>query len=174
MTQKYQKGDLVQVNKKLPSTMSHFTANVQAIVVGSYNDKFGGGNTSDYTLYIEGQGETAWYHDTNFTLIEKDRLDLLAVWKKTAEELRVKQVNLDWIFDNGPELVRDGIPGPSFSTLGLNLGITNLWGTNGEGITYFNNCNAIRAVVKPFMLTKDKEGWLKLAESFVKRTTVTA
>lgn len=82
MTQKFFKGDLVQVGE-MPISMSHFTGNCKAIVLYTYAEKYGrrGSNPDkDYSLFILKRGdcgEVAWYHEDQLTLIESDRLDLL-------------------------------------------------------------------------------------------------
>lgn len=68
--QKFQRGDLVQIDEDLGYSMSHFTSNTRAVVVGSYDEQYGLGNTKDYTLYIEGEGECSWYHEHQLTLIK--------------------------------------------------------------------------------------------------------
>ena len=43
MEQKFKKGDYVRVTKNLGPMMSHFKSDCNAIVMGSYNDRYGGG-----------------------------------------------------------------------------------------------------------------------------------
>lgn len=82
MTQKFFKGDLVQVGE-MPTMMSHFTGNCQAIVIYTYTEQYGrsGANSDkEYSLFIlkrGDRGEVSWYHEDQLTLIESDRLDLL-------------------------------------------------------------------------------------------------
>ena len=84
MTQKFFKGDLVQVGM-MPINMSHFEGNCKAIVLYTYAEKYGrsGSNPDkDYSLFILKRGErneVAWYHENQLTLIESDRFDLLPV-----------------------------------------------------------------------------------------------
>ena len=95
MTQKFFKGDLVQVGE-MPVYMSHFTGNCQAIVIGSYTEQCSKSKDSDkqYTLHLLNGHETSWYEENQLTLIEPDRLDLLPkrnvhriVWEaKTARD----------------------------------------------------------------------------------------
>lgn len=79
--QKYQKGDHVKVAKELGDSMSHFQSDCEAIVIGSYSDKYGGSNTSSYTIRIKGGGEVSWYYENQLELIEAGRLDLLEQWE---------------------------------------------------------------------------------------------
>ena len=91
MTQKFFKGDLVQIGD-MPPMMSHFEGNCKAIVLYTYAEKYGrsGANSDkDYSLFLLGHGgEVAWYHEDQLTLIAPDRLDILppgnvhrAVWE---------------------------------------------------------------------------------------------
>jgi len=81
MKQLYKKGDLVHINADLGDTMSHFTKDVDAIVLYSYNEKYSGGVDTDvehnYCLYIKGQGKSSWYYEHQLKLLESNRLDLL-------------------------------------------------------------------------------------------------
>ena len=82
MTQKFFKGDLVQVGE-MPIYMSHFDGNCKAIVLYTYEEQYGrSGAQSDkeYSLFIlkkGDQGEVSWYHENQLTLIEPERFDLL-------------------------------------------------------------------------------------------------
>ena len=82
MTQKFFKGDLVQVGE-MPVYMSHFEGNCEAIVLYTYAEQYGrsGSNPDkEYSLFIfkRGErGEVSWYHEDQLTLIAPDRFDLL-------------------------------------------------------------------------------------------------
>lgn len=82
MTQKFFKGDLVQVGE-MPINMSHFDGNCKAIVIATYTEQHGRSGADpdkEYTLFIlkkGGRGEVSWYHEHQLTLIEPDRFDLL-------------------------------------------------------------------------------------------------
>jgi len=84
MTQKFFKGDLVQIGE-MPPTMRHFDGNCKAIVLYTYAEQYGrsGANSDkDYSLFIlkpGEQGEVSWYQEDQLTLIEPDRFDLLPV-----------------------------------------------------------------------------------------------
>lgn len=83
MTQKFFKGDLVQVGK-MQVYMSHFADNCKAIVLYTHAEQYGGTGRQEkqYALYILKRGDTgfnAWYDEDQLTLIEPDRFDLLPV-----------------------------------------------------------------------------------------------
>jgi len=100
MTQKFFKGDLVQVGE-MPLSMSHFDGNCKAIVIATYTEQHGRTQNSDkdYTLFIlkqGGRGEVSWYHENQLTLIEPDRFDLLPatnVHRKTWEAKNARANN---------------------------------------------------------------------------------
>ena len=71
MKQKFFKGDLVRIARKLPSTMSHFPAGRLAYVEGSYADLYGGRNKTDYALNVKGIGRVSWYPESVLTLIAR-------------------------------------------------------------------------------------------------------
>ena len=77
--QKFLRGHKVHVN--IPKTciwMSHFDTDVDAIVVGSYRDQYGGTDCESYTLVLlDKKGvpyeECSWYEEYQLTLIDADR-----------------------------------------------------------------------------------------------------
>lgn len=79
MTQKFFKGDLVQVGE-MPESMRHFDGNCQAIVMYTYAEAYDR-NTSrsekQYCLHILNKGQSSWYFEEQLTLIAPDRFDLL-------------------------------------------------------------------------------------------------
>lgn len=165
--QKFRMGDLVQVADDLGPMMSHFTSGRRAIVMGSYNDKYGGGNIESYSLWLEGRGECSWYYEWQLTLIEKNRCDLLEEWQKECDDKKRIESDLDWIFQNGPKFIEDGgVPGNSIAAIAACLGCTNMWGSNGEGINYYNNSRAAFLHAKPFLETGDRNGWDAYCELF--------
>lgn len=164
--QKFQKYDYVRVAKDLGRSMEHFTSNCDAIILYSYADKFGGKDTNSYAIHIENKGETAWYNESQLTLIERDRKDILDIWNRQEKELSKKQSNLDWIFSNG-EYVLTHASGATITALAGCFGLTNLWGNRGEGFTYYENAVMTLILAKPFLENKDKDGWVKYCKTMV-------
>ena len=80
MTQKFFKGDLVQVGA-MPNYMRHFDGNCQAIVYGSYVEMCGCSNEADekkYSLCILPNGsQSSWYKEDQLTFIAADQFSLL-------------------------------------------------------------------------------------------------
>lgn len=168
--QKFKYGDLVQVADDLGPSMSHFQSGVKAIVIGSYKDQYGGNNTSSYTVHIEGAGRTSWYEECQLELIEEGRADILQEWEQNKEVERVKQSDLDWIFANGEDVLKNGY-GPSLQSLADCFGCTDLWGANGEGFIYYENARATLLFAAPYLLKKDKQGFLDKCDEITKCDT---
>jgi hypothetical protein len=108
MTQKFKRGDLVMIAKDLGSSMQHFTADCRAIVIASYNEQFGGGagdGEHTYTVFVEGKGETAWYYESQLTLIEHNPA-LLQTWLEHAEARKRDHTNLKWIIDHWDQALK--------------------------------------------------------------------
>ncbi len=158
-------GDLVRVAKNLGSSMSHFTNDCDAIVMYSYADNYGGGNTESYGIYIKGKGQTAWYHEHQLTLIEPNRCDLLRIWKDEAEGEANQKSNLEWIFTNYNK-EDERVNGATIAKLAECLGVTNLWGSNGEGYVYYTNARKVLSEAKPFLINHDLDGWNKYCDNF--------
>jgi len=162
--QKFNKGDYVQIAKDLGESMSHFTSDCEAIVIGSYADQYGGSDTNSYTLHIKGEGRSSWYYGEQLELIEADRIELLEQWEQEEKEMEVIKSNLDWIFANGKEVLEKN-HGATVSALAKCFGLTNLWGSNGEGITYYSNAMTTMQLAKPFLEAGDKEGWFSYCKT---------
>ena len=165
--QKYKNGDHVMIAKDLGKCMRHFSSDCEAIVIGSYKDQYGGDDEKSYTVHIKGGGQSSWYEEWQLSLIEKNRVDLLEKWEKELKAEQAIQSNLDWIFENGQEVIEHW-HGPSIATLAKCFGLKNLWGPRGEGITYFNNTMKTLDLSLPFLERSDKEGWLKFCKTIKK------
>jgi hypothetical protein len=163
--QKFNKGDKVKVADDLGSDMKHFQSGVEAIVIASYSDQFGGSDTQSYTIYIKGQGEVSWYYDHQMELIETGCYQELEEWRSYLTNKKEIESDIDWIFMNGPSIVMEP-SGYSIQTLFNCICKGSLWGSSGEGITYYDNSQKIILLARPFLELGDKEGWLKLAESY--------
>lgn len=170
MKQKFQKGDLVRIAKNLGSSMSHFTADCDAIVIGSYADEYGGNDTKSYTIHIKGHGETSWYQECQLTLIANKQIGLLRKWKKEEDSINKLHSDLNWIFKNGLEVCKSAT-GATIESLAKCLGITNLWGSHGEGYVYYSNALAIMALARDYLVNNDKKGWLKFCKETIKKRT---
>lgn len=163
--QKYKKGDLVHVAKDLGPCMSHFTNDVDAVVIGSYKDQYGGSDTKSYTLNLKGSGETSWYEEHQLTLIEHNRLDILKKWKEEEKAEEKQKSNLDWIFKNGKSVLKSA-HGATVSALAKCLGCSNLWGSHGEGFAYYQNAMAVLTMAEPFLKKSDKSGWIAFSKEY--------
>jgi len=170
MKQKFHKGDLVRIAKDLGPTMNHFDADCEAIIVYSFAEKYGGGNTKGYCLCIKNRGKVSWYNEHQLTLIKSNQINLLVQWEKEIEEEVNKKGNIDWIFSNGKEVLKYGYVSSVQTLAGcLNFGDTladylnfgNIWGNHGEGFDlYFNTINILK-IARPFLKKGSKEEWLK-------------
>jgi len=157
--QKFHRGDLVRIAADLGPSMAHFEADRDAIVLYSYQDRYGGSNTDSYSLWVEGRGPVSWYYEDQLTLIRRDAVDLLAQWEADDERRQTQEGDLDWIFTHGEEVLH-GCSGASAQALANCFGLTNLWGARGEGFDYAINAQYTLALAAPFLTTGDKAGWL--------------
>jgi hypothetical protein len=150
--------DLVRVAKDLGVSMKHFTSDCNAIVLKCNNS----GNR--YSIYIEGQGDTSWYEEDQLTLIASNQEDLLSKWRLEARREYIQLSKLNWIFTNGKSVISNPHEA-SVVTLGRcinrHFSEEDLWGSRGEGITYYFNMLNMVEIAKPFLETGDKKGWLE-------------
>ena len=79
--QKFFEGDLVRVAKDLGPTMFHFPCDQEAVVIGSYADKYGARDEHhmrEYELYLlEYATEVSWYRENQLELIRINAYDRL-------------------------------------------------------------------------------------------------
>ena len=73
-----------------------------------------------------------------------------------------QQSNIDWIFAHGKKVLASA-SSATIRALANNIGITNLWGSCGEGFTFYANARQVLQLAEPFLQTGDKEGWLTFA-----------
>jgi len=162
--QKYNKGDHVQVTKDLGQSMSHFQSDCEAIVMYTYSEKYGGDDIDSYCIHIKGRGQVSWYHEHQLELIEAGRIDLLEQWEKESQYEIDTKSNLDWIFNNGKEVAKTP-HGASIQALANCFGLTNLWGSRGEGYAYYSNAMLTMSLATPFLDAGDKESWLNYCKT---------
>lgn len=168
---RFHHGDHVRIADDLGRGMSHFPgAGEEAIVIGSYGDQYGGNDHHAYTLHVRGHGENSWYQANQLTLIARERISLLEQWEAEAEAESAQKGDLDWIFAHGDEVLA-GAHGATVATLAGCLGITNLWGSRGEGLTYYMNAHAVLSRAEPFLLSGNKGGWLALCTAIIANAT---
>jgi hypothetical protein len=166
--QKFHKGDWVQVAKDLGSSMNHFESDCEAIVMGSYSVQYGGADHYSFTIFIKGGGHVSWYDERQLTLIEANRLDLLEQWE-IERATKIKETSdLDWIFSHGQDVI-DHAHGSSIAALASCFGLTNMWGSHGEGYVWHQNAIGTMALALPYLKAGDKAGWLALCDVLKQR-----
>ena len=160
----FYRGDLVRIANDLGPMMEHFPGKgKRAIVLYSYADAYGSGKHSSLALYVEGTGEVAWYYDSQLTLIKEGQFELLAEWESTQRREIVQKSDLDWVFSNATEVLNHPHRA-SIQALARCFGLSDMWGPNGEGITYIYNAHYTLELARPFLEHANKEGWLQFAE----------
>jgi hypothetical protein len=156
--QKFRRGDLVHIAKDLGKCMSHFTADVDAIVIGSYADQFGRCSDRDYQSYtlmlLPSGGKTSWYEEHQLDFIRHVGEEGIAKVAAERDERCAKESQLDWIVANWAT-IRKSPSGASMGTLMKMIGIENPWGSHGEGVTYFSNAWATIGLLDEVLSTGD-------------------
>lgn len=133
--EKFRHGDLVRVSDDLGPAMAHFLGKgKRAIVLGSYRDQYGGReerNAHQYTLFIEGEGQSSWYDEEQLTLLEANAVSLLDSWEEQREARVRDESSLPWIVTHWPSL-RDSCPTNSLLALFRAIGHESAFLRNGE------------------------------------------
>ena len=161
---KFSYGDHVMIDVDLGAGMRHFASGCEAIVLYSYHEQYGCGNTDSLSLYVKGRGKSSWYRTHQLTLIEANRLDLLDAWIKEAATEAALHSDIAWMFANG-RAVLNSPSHESIARLAQDLDIHNLCGSRGEGITYYNNAKGTLAAATPFLEKNDYQGWCEFCKS---------
>jgi hypothetical protein len=165
--QKFKRGDLVRIAKDLGPSMTHFESDQDAIVMGSYRDQYGGDHkVNDYTIMFDNGGEVSWYHTHQLTFIKHVGEARIKEIKELKEKRQEMEADLDWIFANGEQVLKSA-SGSSVHALGACFGLTDLWGSNGEGFTYYTRSMQVLQLAYPFLKSGDKDGWLAFCKTIV-------
>ena len=140
--QKYHYGDVIHLDADPGPGRSHSRKDEDAVVLGSYNDQYRGGEDDgrdqhQYTLLFFDGGQSSWYPEEQMTFLRHGTDEIVEIKRKKREKDAVKS-DLNWIVSNWKK-IRDRVPGASMETLMKRIGITNPWGSHGEGMTYFAN-----------------------------------
>ena len=174
MQQKYIRGDYVKiaddystgfaVENGVSTPILNDHAGCEGIVMASYGDQYGTpGTGGDYTVHVKGFGKVSWFSEGVLTLIERGRNDKLKEWEAAAEADRKEKSDIDWIFSHGKDVL-DKPHGASIATLARCFGLTDLWGSHGEGVVYYQNAMATLALAEQYLKSGDKDGWLTRCE----------
>lgn len=169
-TQKYKRGDMVRIAKDLGPSMSHFEADQDAIVMGSYRDQFGGDNVDSYTVMLcESGGETSWYYEHQLTFIRHVGDEGIAAIETVREKREAEETNLEWIVKNWPS-IREKPPGATMSELMRRCGIEKPWGAHGEGYSYYKNAMATHQALDSVLQTGDLKQVVELMDKLSKQS----
>jgi hypothetical protein len=156
-TPKFQFGDMVRIAKDLGSTMSHFEADQDAIVIeNNFYEGYGNNEReSSYSLLLCKDGnQCSWYNEHQLTFLRRSSLEEIQKIKSDAEARHVLESDIHYILKNWKKL-RFGVPGATMGRLMELIGITNPWGDHGEAYHYYVNALATARLLDAALLTGD-------------------
>jgi len=154
--------DVVRVCKDLGKSMSHFSSDCDAVVVKICGDN------KQYGLYIRGKGFSAWYHESQLALIKSSSEETLREFENEVESIKKMRSDISWIFNNGKEIVKDGVHSETVNTLAKLLGKSFKDSSNGEMFNYIQHAQYVCSIARPFLEKCDKDGFLEYAKSINK------
>lgn len=128
--EKFRHGDVVRITSAWGESVSKGT---RAVVRGSYRDLYGGSGpsaTQDYALFVEDQGECAWFHEDTLKFIEHNPA-LMDTWEDQIEARRRNESDLRWIKKNWKTL-RKQCSSTTILALFDALGYQSSFSRNGE------------------------------------------
>ena len=136
--QKFKRGNLVHIAKNLGSMMDHFTNDVDAIIIGSYKDQYGGSNTESYTVMFADDGSTcSWYEEDQLTLLDEGGEYLIEEAEKIAKAWLVQATDLKWIVENWS--TSDAFSAATILFLFEKIGYQSSFLRNGEYIALYSD-----------------------------------
>lgn len=149
MSQKFKRGDKVHIAASLGSSMAHFQADKDAIIIGSYRDEYGGGPEKEkqYTvLMCDNGGRCSWYYDEQLTFVEHVGEAGIQEIDERRKAKDAMESDLTWIVAHWKEI--QGSPsGATCEALMRLIGITEPWGSHGEGFVWQSNAlNTVSAL----------------------------
>lgn len=144
----FSKYDYVQIGEV---TDTELQGDIDAVVTDVIHEKIEGEKIYQYGVYIKDIGHVAFYQESDLTLIEKNRKDILNTWINGAVVQPV--VDLDYIFAEGDKLryTREVI-----NKIAESMKIDNQF--------YALDSFKIMDVIRPYIQTNDKAGWLEYCE----------
>lgn len=148
--QKFQRGNLVEVlvgHKIWSSDKGAYDADPdqvgkKAIIQYSYAEKYGGGNTTDYSImFLDTGGTVAWKDESELKLLEKGGEHLFEQAKKNAKALEDRDKDLTYIKEVLSRLKKEdrGLSSTSILYLFDMLGYKSAFLTNGEFFTLYTD-----------------------------------
>ena len=127
----------------------HHRAGEQGIVLGSYHDQYGGENTSSYTLMFNGSAES-WFEVNQLRLVKHGTEDDIRAEIAEREARHSRERDFSWIAAHWLE-IRERVSGASAEELMRRVGITNPWGSQGEGMAWYANWEQTFAALDPIL-----------------------
>ena len=165
--QRFKRGDKVRVADDLGECRSHFRSGFDAIVMGSYASQCGGTlerDHSNYTLMACDDGnELSWYDGSVLTFIEHAGSEAIKAIKQERKDRAARESDMEWIWANWAT-IREKPPGATMGQLMRQIGITNPWGSHGEGFVYWANAMATFEYLDAVLLSGDREAFATLCQ----------
>jgi hypothetical protein len=180
--QKYHRGDMVHIAQDLGASMRHFECDQRVVIIGSYCDQFHSHgrpmihlpersiapvadytvpfdqpedccepNGHSYTVLFDDGGECSWYWEYQLRFIEhggEQEIERIRANRAAREQAEVKLENIvaNW------RIIRDNPPSYIMNFLMGLVGITEPWGSQGEGLAYAANWRQTFKLVDPILL----------------------
>lgn len=162
-------GDLVEVIHGFWDEKDSYIGKL-AIISGTYASQYGGNDHNSLRLTFENGDRSSWWYPSKLKLVERGQISLLIKWEQESIELEKIESDLDYIFQN-IDLVLENKSGASLQAVYSYVGGGSLWGTRGEGITYYENSYSVLMLLAIFNnteLTKTKESFLEFSKDFIR------
>ncbi len=159
MAYKFRRGDVVHITANMPSSMSHFRAGFDAVILECKDSSYG-------VMALDDGNSIWWYDEDQFTLLTAassatpdatESGELLITKLCDKRDARIKtESNLDWIIKNW-STIRKNPSGATSEALMKMIGIRNPWGRNGEGFVWYENARLAIEIMDQVLAGGDKD-----------------
>lgn len=161
-------GDLVEVVQGFHHNNDERIGKM-AVIAYTYASEYGGSNHSSIGLCFEDGRTSSWWGASKLKFIDRDKLNLAEQWKSAAKFRDERVSDLDFIFKNLNEVIEKKYTASLQSVFTL-LGGGGLWGINGEGFIFYENCYKTFLLLNEFNNSselKNKESFLEFCNKYL-------
>lgn len=154
----FKRGNRVKIDDDLGPHMSHFRKGCEAVIEHSYYEKYGGElrQMTEFALMFDDGSTSAWYPGCCLTLIDEGGEHLLTEITNRRKVRELHETDLQWIVENWKQ-IRDKVPGATIGKLMSLIGITEPWGSHGEGYVYYSNARYAWQLFDPILSSGDRD-----------------
>lgn len=140
----------------------------KVVLLASYADQFGGDNNASFTVADCLTGcEWSWADTCKMRFVRSGGQAEIERVRGIRDARVSQQSNIDWIVAQWPQ-IRSSPPGATIVALAALIGISEreLWGPNGEGISFFENGWRVASLFDEVLMGADAQAVREFAADY--------